>query len=1064
MDKHNIFSGSGRLPALLVGITILCFLIPDAHFTMTRSVYLPIHTMLELFSILIAFMIFGVTWYGLESTRSIKIMLLSCAMLASSILDFAHMISYKGMPDFITPASSEKSIAFWLAARFTIAIALCVISFWDAIPQRKSVIRYELLFGFILYTLFIYWLVFFHQYALPRLFGDQGLTFFKIACEWGIIGLFAIAAFNFWQQSNNLSTQSLNTCFFSVAIVFIISELFFTQYKTTIDVFNVLGHFYKIIGYFFLYRTVFVDTIQAPYHEIEQQKMRYCQLFEHMTSGGVVYQAVDDGNDFVFLEVNHAMELIEKIERNEIIGLRISEVFPSIAEFGLLDALSRVWHTGQAEHFPVNYYQDDRISGWRQNYLYRLDDGHIVVIYDDVTERKLAEQALQKSEKNFRAIFETAAVGMAETDPVTGQFLRVNLSFCRMTGYSEKELLSKTAGMLIHPDDLEKNRDSWQQTLNGNGSICVSEKRYIHKDSHEISVQVNKTALRDENGMILRILTAIADITERSQMEERLYATACELEDKQVELEDQQVELELKNEALQRSQIALQESSDRYMDLFDFAPIGYLTLTAEGFISEINLTGAKLLGMDRNTALQRAIGSFLHANECDRWYLHNRLTLSRDDKQSGEFLIQRDDGTVFHALMDCQRRDTLMSPAVRVSFTDITERKLLEQQLQQAQKMEVLGQLTGGIAHDFNNILAAVLGYANLAIERCVFDSSDKLARYLGEIVAASERARDLIAKMLAYSRTTSTEERAHLYLASEVEKAVALLSAAIPAGIKIVTHIEPNVPSVQIDPIEVQQILINLGVNSRDSIDDNGCIEITLERDRVNRKVCTICHNIIDGECVALEVKDNGKGIPDDLKQRIFDPFFTTKEIGKGSGLGLSMVQGIIVKNNAHLVLESNVGQGASFRLLFPLEDTKAVVSEPSTSIQNASKVDIKHIWVVEDQGFLAAYYLELLHGQGYLVTIFTDPVDALRVFKLDRDQVDLILTDQTMPNMSGIELAEAILAIKPSLPVVLTTGYSEKINADEAMRMGIRCFLNKPIDGKKLLEILAKELSLME
>jgi len=176
---------------------------------------------------------------------------------------------------------------------------------------------------------------------------------------------------------------------------------------------------------------------------------------------------------------------------------------------------------------------------------------------------------------------------------------------------------------------------------------------------------------------------------------------------------------------------------------------------------------------------------------------------------------------------------------------------------------------------------------------------------------------------------------------------------------------------------------------------------------------------------------------------------------------LGLSMVQGIIVKNNAHLVLESNVGQGASFRILFPLEHKNAVVSEPTVVAQDESSAESKHIWVVEDRGFLAAYYLELLHEQGYLVTIFTDPVDALRAFKFDQDQADLILTDQTMPNMCGTELAEAMLAIKPNLPVVLTTGYSEKIDADKAIRMGIRCFLNKPIDGSKLLEILARELS---
>ncbi|MFZ2404348.1 MAG: MASE3 domain-containing protein, partial [Methylobacter sp.] len=933
---------------------------------------------------------------------------------------------YKGMPDFITPSSPEKGIAFWLAARLTVATALCVTSFMPTAPLRKPQTSYAQLLGYALYTLLIYWIVLFHESILPRTFIEgQGLTHFKVVCEWGIIGLLGIAASRFWRRAgNNAETHNLNTYFFAAAVVFMMSEGFFTQYKTTSDAFNVLGHLYKIIGYFLLYQAVFVSTIQAPYHEIEQQQTRYRQLFDNMTSCGAVYQMVDNGCDFIFLEVNHAAERTEKIGRDDFIGRRVTELFPGAADFGLLDVLRRVWHTGRPEHFPVKYYQDGRIAGWRENYLYRLADGNIVAVYDDVTERKLAEQALQESEKNFRVIFETAAIGMAEADPVTGKLLRVNLKFCQMTGYCAQELLSKTIEMITHPDDREQYMDGWRRMARGDDPEYVTEKRYIHKDGHEIWAHLNVVALRDENGVILRTLAAIADITAR----------------KQAETDRRRYDRELKS-------------------IFNALPDFYFRLGSDGTIlsyharptvmAELYEPSEQLIGRRMIDVLPPAQMALFAAK-------------LKEQQSSGKIITfeYQLTGSAGERYYEARLANLADSGDIIVLVRDIVERKQLEQQLQQAQKMEALGQLTGGIAHDFNNILAAILGYSNLALERCVSDPSDKLARYLGEVISASERARDLIAKMLAYSRTSSVMTSVPLDMVSEVEKAVAMLSVAIPAGIEVATHIAPDVPSVRIDPIEVQQVLINLAVNSRDAIGEQGRIDITLERARIKRRVCAICHNIIEGDYVALEVKDSGNGIPANVQQRIFDPFFTTKDIGKGSGLGLSMVQGVVIKNNAHVLIETKLGQGTAFRLLFPFADAAAVSSAIPISAPLAPITECWRIWVVEDQESLAGYYLELLQEQGYRVSVFTDPAKALRAFRLDPDSVDLILTDQTMPHLSGAELACAVLAVKPELPVILVTGYSERINADEAKRLGIRCYLNKPVDGNKLLDILAAEL----
>jgi PAS domain S-box-containing protein len=1022
MNRDNM------LLVLLACVAILFFLTPDAYFVMPPRDFLPLHTLLEFSSVLVAFMIFGVIWHSLSSTQSTHISLLGCAMLASGSLDFAHILSYTGMPDFVTPSSPEKSLTFLLAARFTLATAFCVASFIHTAPLHEPQHRYALLFGFSLYALSIYWLVLFNQSVSLHIFNESyGIAEFKMTSEWGIIGLFVIAASRFWRLTYNTGDHNSKSYFFPIVMIFIMSEIFFILYKSTGDTFDILSHFYKILGYFLLYQSLFVTAIRAPYLEIGQQQIRYRQLFDNMTSCCAIYQAVDNGDDFVFLEVNHATEHTERIGRDNFIGRRVTELFPGAADFGLLDALRRVGRTGQAEHFPVKYYQDGRIVGWRENYVYRLGDGNIVAIYDDITEHKLAEQALLKSEKYFRAIFETAAIGMAEADPMTGKFSRVNLKFCQMTGYSVKELLSKTFSMITHPDDQEKNLEGWQLLLRGETPEYITEKRYIHKDGHEIWALLNVIALRDENGMILRTVAAIADITAHKQAED----DRCHYDQ------------ELKS-------------------IFDALPDFYFRLGSDGTILSYraNPTATSNLYVPPEQFLGRRMIDVLPSEQAALF-----AAKIEEQQSSGKIIAFEYQLTVASGERSYEAR--LANPAycddIIVLVRDITELKQLKQQLQQAQKMEALGQLTGGIAHDFNNILAAILGYSNLAMERCVSDPSDKLARYLGEVISAGERARDLITKMLAYSRTSSVVGSTPLDMISEVEKAVAMLSFAIPAGIDVVTHIDPYVPSVRIDPIDVQQVLINLVVNSRDAIGEQGRIDITLERARINNKACAICHNIIDGDYVALEVKDSGNGIPDKIQQRIFDPFFTTKDVGKGTGLGLSVVQGIVRRAGGCIVIDSHLGMGTTVQVLFPVAEAfvdlpPATVPSPEISGRNGAR-----ILVVDDESALAHYLGDVLEGENYEVNVYTDSVKALNYFCANPQSIDAVITDQTMPNKSGIVIARVMLALRPDLPIFLCSGYSNTIDEADAQSLGIRRFFYKPVSATELLTALNEEIGVV-
>lgn len=403
---------------------------------------------------------------------------------------------------------------------------------------------------------------------------------------------------------------------------------------------------------------------------------------------------------------------------------------------------------------------------------------------------------------------------------------------------------------------------------------------------------------------------------------------------------------------------------------------------------------------------------------------------------------------------------------VFVFLRDITERvhsasaKLdLERQLQQSQKMEALGQLTGGIAHDFNNILVSVLGYSKLALDRLVPDKQSKLANYLREIIMASERARDLIAKMLVFTRTRSSVGVGVISPATVVQEVVAMVRPSIPSSIQLDVRLEDD-PNIVMDAGELNQILINLIINARDAMDGHGVIGIRLHRVEASGKLCAVSHQRLHGSYLALEVSDSGSGIAPEHMSRLFDPFFTTKDVGKGTGLGLSMVQGILLRTGGHVVVESQLGRGSLFQLLFPTTSAVAPGSATPLDEQASLRGSGQHICVVDDEPAVTRYLGELLEGQGYRVTQFNNPAAALDAMQAGNQKCDVLIADQTMPGMSGTELAVRLHALRLDLPVVLCSGHSGAIAPADLLRAHIRHSFTKPVPANDLLKALAEEL----
>jgi len=560
------------------------------------------------------------------------------------------------------------------------------------------------------------------------------------------------------------------------------------------------------------------------------------------------------------------------------------------------------------------------------------------------------------------------------------------------------------------------------------------------------------------------------------------------------ELQVHHIELEMQNEEVQRSRLETEESREKYLDLYDFAPVGYLTLDEQGMMSELNLAAAGFLGIERKHLVNKPFSHFIQPESQDVFYLHVREVLESPTKQTCELVLKKNDGTFLSCQMDSIGVEIKGQRVMRTVLMDITKRKEAEEALRkdhtelelriqlrtaelsqtyeelqremeerikaeekllQSHKMEALGTFAGGIAHDFNNILASILGFTEMAID----DVPDRplVEKNLKHVLKATMRARDLVKQILTFSSKTS-HERTPQSLMPLVEETVQLLRASIPTSVEIKLAISAASDTVLAAPEEVQQILMNLAANASLAMQEmGGSLEVSLSDIDFEPDSPVLEPDVMPGEYVQLTVKDTGTGMSPNVMKRVFEPFFTTREVGKGTGMGLAIVYGIVKNLQGTITVESELGVGTTFRVLLP--KVKAEQKEDQPHIAQIPRGN-ENILFVDDEEELIEWGQATLERLGYSVTALTDSTEALKSFSSDPSRFDLIITNQAMPGITGLHLSKELLRIRPEIPIILCTGYSETVSPKTAQETGIRQFLTKPLAKQELAQAVRRVL----
>jgi PAS domain S-box-containing protein len=622
--------------------------------------------------------------------------------------------------------------------------------------------------------------------------------------------------------------------------------------------------------------------------------------------------------------------------------------------------------------------------------------------------RQRAETTLQHREARL-ADAEARALVMATQVALDGHWLKVTPRFCELLGYTEEELLALRFQDVTHPDDLARDYQCRQTLLDGATRSVEAVKRYVHKDGAIVWAYLNSSLVSGEDGAPLFFLTYVRDIGTQKRAEDALAA-----------------------------------SEQRYRSMVSNAPYGIFEATRDGRLLAVNPALVTMLAFDTEEEVVLFDPARLYGGSEERTRVLEQMARSGPSRGVETRWIRADGSPVLVCIN--AHLEAGGTGVIHGVVEDITERKRLEEQLRQAQKMEAIGQLAGGVAHDFNNLLTAILGYTDLLKHRCR-DTPDICAD-LDEIKSAGASAASLTEQLLAFSRKQVLKPEV-LSVNTVIERLQKLLPRLLGEDIEFVTRLGPRTPPVEADPVQLQQVILNLAVNARDAMPLGGRLVIATTEFTVRGRGSS---SLAAGEYVLMTVQDNGCGMDSATQARIFEPFFTTKPTGKGTGLGLATVYGIIKQTGGEITCETQPGTGTTFSVFLPAT-TKAQRSVPGSLVPLVR--GSASVLLVEDQPAVRRLTRRILESHGYDVVDTGDPDAAVHAAAGSR--FDLLLTDVVMPQMSGPEVARGVRAHLPDIRVLYMSGFTGHSALSD---ISAAPFLSKPFGPAALMAKISEVL----
>ncbi len=727
-------------------------------------------------------------------------------------------------------------------------------------------------------------------------------------------------------------------------------------------------------------------------------------LFEGLLEGTSDAMFVKDARGR-FLLANAAAARIFGLERDALLGRDTADLFPP--EVGRLVSESDQKVMRDAE--PVTLEEVVPTPAGVRTFLvskspYRDASGGIIGVIGvakDITERKRAEATIQR----LLTAVEQSPAAVVITN-VAGEIEYVNRQFSAITGFAPGEVLGRNPRFLqsgLTPP--ERYRELWATVLSG--AVWHGEIQNRRKDGALYWNRATISPVKSTDGSVTHFVAIQEDVTEQKRAAE-----------------------------------ALLESEARYRAIADATFDGIL-LSRNGTILDANRGIVEIFGFQRDDIVGRTLDQFVAPE--------SRVEVQRLFGASVEGVFEvvglRKDGSKVR--LECIVRNSTHEgqPARLTALRDVSQRRLLEDQLRQAQKMEAVGRLAGGVAHDFNNLLTVITSYSQLVMED--MGAADPRRADLGEVQKAANGAATLTRQLLAFSRQQVLEPRV-IALDEVVAGAGKMLKRLIGEDISLVTVLAPDLWAVKADPGQIEQVVMNLAVNARDAMPDGGKLTIETANKELGQAYAEEHRLVPPGSYVLLSVSDTGTGMDEATKARLFEPFFTTKEKGKGTGLGLATVYGIVKQSGGFVWVYSELGQGTTFKVYLPRVDE--VASTPSAPASPQSLHGTETILLAEDAAPVRSVAKEVLRRHGYRVLTAADGRTALELADTHPGPIDLLITDVIMPELSGRQVADRLMERLPKLKVLFVSGYTD----DAIVRHGILepgiAFLQKPFSPESL------------